>query len=88
MRYGENALKVIEGVKQKLAELKSGLPPDVQIVPVYDRARLIHRAINTLEDKLIEESLIVALVCLLFCFISEVASSRYLHCRPRYLWHS
>ena len=68
MRYGENALKVIEGVKQKLAELKSGLPPDVQIVPVYDRAHLIHRAINTLEDKLIEESLIVALVCLLFLF--------------------
>jgi Cu(I)/Ag(I) efflux system membrane protein CusA/SilA len=68
MRYGENALKVIEGVKQKLAELKQGLPPDVQIVPVYDRSDLIHRAINTLEDKLLEESIIVALVCLLFLF--------------------
>ena len=68
MRYGENALKVIEGVKKKLAELKAGLPPDVQIVPVYDRADLIHRAINTLQDKLIEESIIVALVCLLFLF--------------------
>ncbi len=68
MRYGENALKVIDGVKKKLAELKQGLPPDVQIVPVYDRADLIHRAINTLQDKLIEESIIVALVCLLFLF--------------------
>ncbi len=68
MRYGQNALKVIEGVKKKLAELKQGLPPDVQIVPVYDRADLIHRAINTLEEKLIEESIIVALVCLLFLF--------------------
>ncbi len=68
MRYGENALKVIEGVKKKLAELKAGLPPDVQIIPVYDRASLIHRAINTLQDKLIEESIIVALVCLLFLF--------------------
>ncbi len=68
MRYGQNALKVIEGVKKKLAELKQGLPPDVQIIPVYDRADLIHRAINTLQDKLIEESIIVALVCLLFLF--------------------
>ncbi len=68
MRYGENALKVIEGVKAKLAELKQGLPPDVHIVPVYDRADLIQRAINTLRDKLIEESIIVALVCLLFLF--------------------
>lgn len=68
MRYGENALKVIEGVKKKLQELKAGLPPDVQIVPVYDRSDLIQRAISTLEDKLIEESIIVALVCLLFLF--------------------
>ncbi len=68
MRYGENALKVIEGVKKKLQELKQGLPPDVQIVPVYDRSDLIQRAISTLEDKLIEESIIVALVCLLFLF--------------------
>ncbi|MHB1687394.1 MAG: efflux RND transporter permease subunit [Ignavibacteriaceae bacterium] len=66
MRYGENALKVIEGVKKKLAELKKGLPPDVKITPVYDRSGLIERAIDTLKDKLIEEILIVALVCILF----------------------
>ncbi len=66
MRYGENALSVIEGVKKKLAELKKGLPPDVKITPVYDRSSLIERAINTLKDKLIEEILIVALVCILF----------------------
>lgn len=68
MRYGQNALQVINGVKEKLKELKQGLPPDVQIVPVYDRSELINRAINTLEEKLIEESIIVALVCLLFLF--------------------
>ncbi|MGC9092253.1 MAG: efflux RND transporter permease subunit [Bacteroidota bacterium] len=68
MRYGQNALSVIEGVKKKLEELKQGLPPDVKIVPVYDRSDLIHRAIRTLGDKLIEESIIVALVCLLFLF--------------------
>jgi len=68
MRYGQNALQVIHGVKQKLEELQQGLPPDVQIVPVYDRSDLIHNAINTLQDKLIEESIIVALVCLLFLF--------------------
>ncbi|MFZ1082178.1 MAG: CusA/CzcA family heavy metal efflux RND transporter [Candidatus Kryptoniota bacterium] len=68
MRYGQNALQVIEGVKKKLDELKQGIPPDVQIVPVYDRSELIDRAINTLQDKLIEESIIVALVCLLFLF--------------------
>lgn len=68
MRYGQNALSVIEGVKKKLEELKQGLPPDVKIVPVYDRSDLIHRAIRTLEDKLIEESIIVALVCLVFLF--------------------
>ena len=66
MRYGQNAPQVINGIKEKLNELKQGLPPDVQIVPVYDRSDLIERAINTLEDKLIEESIIVALVCLLF----------------------
>lgn len=66
MRYGENALSVIEGVKKKLAELKQGLPPDVKITPVYDRSGLIENAINTLKDKLIEEILIVALVCILF----------------------
>lgn len=66
MRYGENALETIQGVKKKLAELKQGLPPDVKITTVYDRSGLIERAINTLKDKLIEEILIVALVCILF----------------------
>lgn len=68
MRYGQNALHVIDAVKAKLKDLQQGLPPDVKIVPVYDRSDLIQRAIRTLEDKLIEESLIVALVCLLFLF--------------------
>ena len=66
MRYGENALSVIEGVKKKLAELKQGLPPDVSITPVYDRSGLIERAIDTLKEKLIEEILIVAFVCIIF----------------------
>lgn len=68
MRHGENALKVIEGVKKKLEELKAGLPEDVKIIPVYDRSELIKRSIATLREKLIEESIIVALVCLLFLF--------------------
>jgi Cu(I)/Ag(I) efflux system membrane protein CusA/SilA len=66
MRYGANALKVIDGVKQKLAELKSQLPEDVKITIAYDRSGLILRAIDTLRQKLIEEILIVALVCILF----------------------
>jgi len=66
MRYGENALKVIDGVKRKLAELEGGLPPGVRIVTTYDRSSLIHRAIHTLWRVLIEESLIVALVCVIF----------------------
>ncbi len=68
MRHGENALEVIDGVKKKLEELKSGLPDDVKIVTVYDRSTLIKRSIATLREKLIEESIIVALVCLLFLF--------------------
>jgi Cu(I)/Ag(I) efflux system membrane protein CusA/SilA len=73
MRYGQNALKVIQGVKAKLEELKAGLPKDVQIVPVYDRSSLIQRAIANLRDKLIEEMIIVALVCLLFLFHARSA---------------
>jgi Cu(I)/Ag(I) efflux system membrane protein CusA/SilA len=65
-RHGENALKVIEGVKQRIEELKSGLPEGVEIVTVYDRSELIERAIETLTDTLIQESIIVALVCTLF----------------------
>jgi Cu(I)/Ag(I) efflux system membrane protein CusA/SilA len=66
MRFGENALTVIDGVKRKLAEIKSSLPPGVRIVPTYDRSDLIHRAIATLREKLIEECIVVALVCIVF----------------------
>jgi len=66
MRYGENALETIRGVRAKLAELASGLPPGVEIVPVYDRGDLIERAVANLRDKLVEEFLVVSLVCMLF----------------------
>src|SRR5476649_1060286 len=66
MRYGENALSVIEGVKKKIDQLKDSLPPGVRIVPVYDRSKLIVRSIDTLRWKLIEESIIVSLVCVVF----------------------
>jgi copper/silver efflux system protein len=66
MRFGENALSTIEGVRQKLEELKSGLPEGVEIVPVYDRGDLIERAVDNLVEKLIEESIVVSLICILF----------------------
>ena len=66
MRHGENALRVIEGVKKKLAEIRSSLPEGTEVVTTYDRSDLIRRAIATLREKLIEESLIVALVCVVF----------------------
>ncbi len=66
MRYGQNALDVINGVKRKLKELKPGLPAGIEIVPIYDRSGLIHDSLNTLRDKLIEESIIVAIVCVIF----------------------
>src|SRR5438045_2981798 len=66
MRYGENALKVIDAVKKKLNELKSSLPDGVELVTTYDRSQLIKRSISTLREKLIEESIVVALVCLVF----------------------
>ncbi|MGH7952583.1 MAG: efflux RND transporter permease subunit [Limisphaerales bacterium] len=66
MRYGENALTVINGIKQKLKEIAPSLPPGVKIVPTYDRSTLINNSIATLREKLIEESIVVALVCLLF----------------------
>jgi Cu(I)/Ag(I) efflux system membrane protein CusA/SilA len=66
MRSGENALQTIQAVKAKLAEVSSSLPSGVRIVPVYDRSDLIERAIETLRGKLIEESIIVALVCVVF----------------------
>lgn len=68
MRYGKNALETINGVKQKLAEVRRALPPGVEIVPVYDRSNLITQAIETLSHKLLEEFIVVALVCSLFLF--------------------
>lgn len=68
MRYGNNALETIERVKTRLQELKAGLPQGVELVVTYDRSGLIKRAISTLREKLVEESLAVALVCLLFLF--------------------
>ena len=66
MRYGENALAVIDRVKTRLAELKSGLPEGVTIHTAYDRSGLIRRAVDHLSGKLVEECIIVALVCVLF----------------------
>ncbi len=68
MRYGENAQKVINQVKLKLAELAKGLPPGVEIVETYDRSALIQRAVDTLGGKLLEEFIVVILVCTLFLF--------------------
>ncbi len=65
-RYGQNALEVIRNVKEKLAEIAPGLPAGVSIATVYDRSELIERAVATLKTTLIEESIIVALVCLVF----------------------
>ncbi len=66
MRFGENALATIEGIRAKLEDLKQGLPEGVEIVPVYDRGDLIERAVANLEEKLIEESIVVSLICILF----------------------
>ena len=66
MRHGENALRVIERVKQKLKELKPSLPDGVEIIEVYDRSDLIHRAIETLKHTLTEEMMIVSVVILIF----------------------
>jgi len=66
MRYGENALATIEGVREKLAELAKGLPEGVEIVPVYDRGDLIERAVDNLKEKLIEESIVVAIIAIVF----------------------
>lgn len=68
MRFGENAANVIEAVKVKLDQLKLGLPPGVEIVPVYDRSDLIDRSIENLIEKLLEEIVVVALVCIVFLF--------------------
>ncbi|MES2721340.1 MAG: efflux RND transporter permease subunit [Pseudomonadota bacterium] len=68
MRSGKNALATIAAVKAKLATLKASLPKGVEIVPVYDRSQLIERAVSNLGYKLLEEFVVVALVCLAFLF--------------------
>jgi len=68
MRAGENALSVIERIKAKLAEITPALPKGIHIVPTYDRSDLIHRAIAVLREKLVEESVIVSLVAIVFLF--------------------
>jgi len=73
MRSGRNALATIDAVRAKLDTLKAGLPAGVQIVPTYDRSLLIHRAVANLEQKLVEEFIVVALVC--FVFLLHLRSS-------------
>jgi copper/silver efflux system protein len=73
MRFGENALTTIDRVKERLQEIERGLPQGVVVRPVYDRSDLIHRAIENLRGKLIEESVIVAAVCVLFLFHASSA---------------
>jgi len=68
MRFGENAQQTINAVKIKLEELKKGLPEGVEIIPVYDRSALIERAVDNLSGKLLEEFIVVALVCIAFLF--------------------
>ena len=68
MRFGENAQETINGVKEKLEQLKKGLPEGVEVVTVYDRSGLIERAVENLGFKLLEEFLVVALVCMVFLF--------------------
>ena len=73
MRYGENALAVINRVKQRLEVLKKSIPPDIQILTSYDRSSLINRAINNLTDKLTEESIVVAII--IIAFLLHIRSS-------------
>ncbi|NQY89591.1 MAG: efflux RND transporter permease subunit [Colwellia sp.] len=68
MRFGENAQQVIAAVKEKLEQLKKGLPAGVEIITVYDRSALIERAVDNLTYKLLEEFGVVALVCIIFLF--------------------
>ncbi len=68
MRWGENALKTIDAVKKRLTELQRSLPDGVEVVTTYDRSDLINRAVKTLQGKLLEEFLVVALVCAVFLF--------------------
>ncbi|MCL7487725.1 MAG: efflux RND transporter permease subunit [Desulfobulbaceae bacterium] len=66
MRFGENALSTIERVRHKLDELEKGLPEGVEIVTVYDRGALIERAVHNLREKLLEESIVVSIICIIF----------------------
>ncbi len=68
MRYGQNALNVINGVKKKIEEIKSSLPPGVEIVSAYDRSELIHKSIHTLQRDLLVEAIMVSLVIIIFLF--------------------
>src|SRR5450759_2488373 len=73
MRFGQNALTTIERVKQRIKDISPGLPHGVVITPVYDRSDLIQRAIENLRGKLLEESIVVALVCILFLLHAQSA---------------
>ncbi|HZE43507.1 MAG TPA: efflux RND transporter permease subunit [Steroidobacteraceae bacterium] len=68
MRAGKNALETIDALKAKIASLQRGLPKGVEIIPTYDRSELIHKSVATLRDRLIEEFIVVTLVCALFLF--------------------
>ena len=68
MRLGENALTTIQGIKDRLEVLKNGLPDGVEIITTYDRSNLIERAVDTLGTKLLEEFIVVSLVCVVFLF--------------------
>ena len=68
MRYGLNALNVIDGIKKKLAQIKPSLPPGVEVVSGYDRSELIHASISTLQRDLLEEAAIVSIVIIVFLF--------------------
>src|SRR5438067_10106518 len=68
MRFGENALNVIDGVKAKMRDVQHSMPPGVKIIPTYDRSWLIGESINTLRHTLIEEAIVVSIVIIIFLF--------------------
>src|SRR5690606_16612832 len=68
MRFGENALETIEAVKQRLEDIKASLPDGVEVVLTYDRSTLIHNAVDNLYSKLLQEFLVVILICAVFLF--------------------
>ncbi|WP_166255188.1 efflux RND transporter permease subunit [Marinobacter salicampi] len=68
MRFGENALTTIEGVKQRLEEIKASLPAGVEVIPTYDRSNLINNAVDNLYSKLLQEFFVVILICAAFLF--------------------